>query len=480
MIRPFRKNTILFLSLLSFVLQDASAQRAEINDFIKTANFRHAGIGIKVVEVSSGKTICAYNEQTALCPASCMKLVSSATALEALGSDFTYKTILFTNGTLDSQGDLQGDLYIKGVGDPTLGSGFIEKDPNVFLDQWLTDIRKAGIKAVNGDIIALDDLFGYEGVSPWWIWVDIGNYYAPGIYGISVFDNTYRLSLKSGAVGTCPEILGWEPATVPLKFENNLKAAANNTDSAYIYGQPFDPERKIFGTIPQNRSSFTIKGDIPDPGLFLASHFKAVLEKAGIRIVGEASTSRLKKVRPEEKKILSQTISPDLEEVIRVTNFRSNNHYAEYLFKRVGAGNKVKELWKIKGLDTDALFMYDGSGLSPVNAVSVDFLTGLLVYMASKSKYSEACYRSLPRAGKEGTVAGFLKNTSLDGISRIKSGSMGGVLSYSGYIDKNGKRYAFSVILNKFNGAHSEARKQVEKLLVSLFNNPQANIGNTL
>ncbi len=472
MIASFKRNLALLLLFLLFSLLQIHAQGTEISSFIKASNLKHAGIGIKVVEISSGKTIYSYNEQMSFCPASCMKLVSSAAALELLGPDHTYQTLLFTDGGVNAQGVLQGNIYIKGVGDPTLGSEFIDNNPQAFLGQWIADIRKAGIKSINGKVMSLDGLFGYEGVSSWWLWADMGNYYASGIYGISVFDNIYRLNLKSGVAGSSPEILGWEPSSVELKFENNLKAAVNNTDSAYIYGKPFDPVRQIFGTIPQKRSLFTIKGDIPDPGMFLASYFTSELKKAGIRVSGRASSSRVEEFDPEEKKVLSQTISPNLKKIIQVINFRSNNHYAEHLFRKIGSENKVKSFWKSKGLDTDALFMYDGSGLSPVNAVSVDFLTDLLVYMATKSKYSEAFYLSLPCAGKEGTVINFLKGTSLDGVSRMKSGSMEGIYSYSGYVDKNGKRYAFSIIVNKFNGARPDVRSQIEKLLLSLFNNP--------
>lgn len=445
---------------------------AVVNDFIKKPNLKHANIGIKVIEVSSGTVICSYNDQLSLCPASCMKLVSSAAALEFLGQDFTYKTVLFTDGTVDPQGVLQGNIYIKGVGDPTLGSEFIDKEPKGFLNQWIADMKKSGIKSVNGKVIALDNLFGYEGVSSRWLWADIGNYYAPGIYGISVFDNMYRLTLKSEISGTKPEIVAWEPPEVPLKFDNNLKAVPDNVDNAYIYGEPFNPERRIFGTIPRNNPSFVIKGDIPDPGLFLASYFTLMLEESGIRILEKASSSRIENITPKEKKILSRTISPDLSKIIQVVNFRSNNHYAEHLFRKIGSEDKVREFWKSKSLDTDGLFMYDGSGLSPVNAVSVDFLTSLLRYMAIKSKYAEVFYQSLPCAGKEGTVKGFLKDTFLEGNARIKSGSMGGVMSYSGYVIRDGEKYAFSVIVNKFNGSQSTVRRQIEQLLAGLFNNP--------
>ncbi|MDR1436935.1 MAG: D-alanyl-D-alanine carboxypeptidase, partial [Candidatus Symbiothrix sp.] len=125
--------------------------------------------------------------------------------------------------------------------------------------------------------------------------------------------------------------------------------------------------------------------------------------------------------------------------------------------------------WEEKGLDASALFMCDGSGLSPLNAVSAGFLTDLLVYMYRTEGPSGAFSRSLPLAGQEGTVASFLKNTPLAGKARIKSGSITGVQSYSGYIEKNGGKYAFSLIINHFSGERPTLRKTVEELLNGLF-----------
>lgn len=453
------------------------AQNKALSDFVRSANLQHAGIGIRIVNISDGKTLCNYNENLSLCPASCLKLVTTATALEKYGDQFAYQTTVFTDGTIAKDGQLDGNIYIQGSGDPTLGSEYVNADAGqeAFLNQWLTDIRKTGIKSVTGSVVVLDNLFGYEGVSPYWPWVDIANYYAPGIYGISVFDNLYRLYLKSGKAGTTPEILRTEPSISSLHFENHLKAANNSMDSAYIYGMPFNYERRLFGTIPQNRPSFVIKGDLPDPGYFLADCFTAFLSKNNIRVTGKASTFRLTPITPKKIKILSVTNSPPLAEIVKVVNFRSNNHYAECLFRKMqtdgNTGTPAKDYWSKQGLKTDGLFMYDGSGLSPMDGLNVKFMTDLLVYMQHKSGYKEAFYASLPTAGKAGTVSSFLKGTPLEGIARAKSGSIKNVRAYCGYFDKGKNRYAFAILINNYNSSkNSSLVKQIEQLLVGVFN----------
>jgi len=115
----------------------------------------------------------------------------------------------------------------------------------------------------------------------------MGNYYAPGSYGLSVFDNMYKLSLKTGAAGTRPEVVGTDPAIPSLRFINYLKASSS--DSAYIIGAPLSGERYLQGVVPANRENYVLKGDIPDPALFLAEYLTGCLEREGI-VVGKEPT----------------------------------------------------------------------------------------------------------------------------------------------------------------------------------------------
>jgi len=128
----------------------------------------------------------------------------------------------------------------------------------------------------------------------------------------------------------------------------------------------------------------------------------------------------------------------------------------------------VGDYWKSKGITTSSLQMHDGSGLAPQNAVSPQFLTDLLVYMYTRSEYASVFFDSLPKAGKEGTLSSFLRDTKLSGKIAAKSGSIGGVQCYAGYLIDGNKKYAFTVMVNKFNGTRPQVRSAIELLLLGL------------
>jgi D-alanyl-D-alanine carboxypeptidase/D-alanyl-D-alanine-endopeptidase (penicillin-binding protein 4) len=443
---------------------------AALTAFLKKENLSHAAVGLKVVDLTNGKTLASYNENVALTPASTLKIVTTATALDNLGGDFYFKTPLLYDGSIQDS-VLMGDLYINGVGDPTLGSEFVDRDREYFLREWLSVIKKAGIKSISGDIIVLDQLYGYEGVSPKWLIEDMGTYYAPGIYGISVFDNMYRVYLQSFSPGTDTEILYSEPQMDDLIFTNEIKASDSSSDDSNVFGMPFSNNRRLYGSIPANRISFPVRGDIPDPGLYLAQYFYDFLLKQGIEVEGKATTYRLNPKLPAAGVEIGAAYSPDLKTIVREINLHSNNHYVEHLRKVLVEQNQldIPEYWEKRGLDSTALFMFDGSGVSPANAVSTGFLTDILVYMDKKSGKQGAFYKSLPIAGKEGTVASFLKNTPLSGKVHIKSGSITNVQAFAGYVEKGEKCYAFALIVNRFTGKRVDLRKAMEELLVGLF-----------
>jgi len=465
------KEKFLLLAFLFFAGEMVYAQLpSAMVDFIANKNLIHASVGFKAIDLNTKKVIVSYNENQSLVPASNMKLVTTATALEVLGSHFYFETPLLYDGSIQ-ENMLNGNLYIKGTGDPTLGSEFTPGDKENFLKEWLDALTRAGIRKISGNIVVLDQLFGYEGVSSKWLWEDMGNFYAPGIYGISVFDDMYRVYLQSSALDSLTSILYTDPKINNLQLTNEIKASDDSADNSSFSGFPFSYEMRLYGNIPAHRSSFAVKGAIPDPGLLLANYFCDYLQKNGITICGIATTYRLYPVMPAEMKLLSVTRSVDLASIVQTTNVWSNNQYAEHLYKVLTVSDSIDipGYWGRKGLDSDALFMYDGSGTSPQDAVSVGFLIDLLVYMNDQSKNSDAFYQSLPVAGRTGTIASLLNNTSLDGKARLKSGSISNVQSYSGYIDSRGKRYAVSLIINNFTGKRSELKKEIERLLAGLF-----------
>ncbi|MDR0732988.1 MAG: D-alanyl-D-alanine carboxypeptidase/D-alanyl-D-alanine-endopeptidase [Dysgonamonadaceae bacterium] len=438
--------------------------------FLRKKNLAHAAVSFKAVDLSNGKTIASFNAKTALIPASNMKIVTTATILDTLGGGFRFRTPLTYDGEI-RDGVLKGNLYLKGSGDPTLGSEFMIGDKENFLRDCLIALRAAGIKSIEGDVVVLDQLFGYDGVYPTWLVEDVGSYYAPGIYGVSIFDNTYRIYLQSYQPETLVKIRSIYPKIPGLQFTNELKSSKIGSDRSRIFGLSSSFEKRLSGTIPANRSSFVIKGSIPDPGLFLADYLQTFLTNHYIEITGKATTFRFAQKLPENDRTITVIRSPPLAAIARETNVKSNNHYAEHLYKKLLTFKdfNYSDYWERRGLAGASLLMDDGSGLSPTNAVSADFLTAILIYMYKKDGTVGAFYQSLPIAGKEGTVTPFLKKTPLEGKARLKSGSIAHVQSYSGYVEKGKKRYAFSLIVNNFSGKRAELREAMEKLLVDLF-----------
>lgn len=483
------RNKIVLLCLLICLHLLAGAQTpAPVKWLLQAPYMRGASFSLVVKDVQEGRTVYCYDTDRLQSPASVLKTVATATALEILGEDYRYPTTLEYDGILEN-GTLEGNLYIKGSGDPSLGSSHFAPGQNKFLSTWIAALQKAGIKHITGSVISDESIFDTEGVSIKWLREDMGNYYAPGSYGISIFDNMYKLSLQTGAAGTRPVLKGTEPDIPFIRFKNYLKAAPVSSDSAYIIGAPLDDVRYLYGVLPANREAYVLKGDIPDPALYLARYLTDQLQQKGIRVDGSPSCYRIEveenRWKKGERKEIVTTYSSTLREIASVCNHVSHNLYADALVKTVGLQYKprrnemissfgrgvqvVKEYWEKKGLDVFPLRMNDGSGLAPADKVSAGFMGELLVYMATESAVSDAFIASLPQAGIEGSVRNFLKGSKLQGKAHLKSGGITGVRSYAGYITKDGKTYAVAVFSNNYSCPMSRMTGALEKLLLQLF-----------
>lgn len=466
-----------------------------VKRFLSAPELNGASFALAAKDTGSGDLIYRYDEGKSLTPASVMKLVTTATALDLLGSDFRFETVLEYDGKIE-QGVLRGNLYIRGGGDPSLGSAFFaddrnayHPDDNAFMPQWIEALTKAGIHTVNGRVIADERVFDSVGVSGKWMVEDLGNYYAAGSYGLSVFDNRYSLLFRSGSPGEKLKIKQTVPTIEGLRFHNNLTAASIRSDSAYISGMPFANERYLHGVVPAGRENYILRGDIPDPALFLAEYTTEKLVQAGFEITGKPTCCRLLAekgtVSSEKRTPVCVTLSPRLAEIAGVTNEVSHNLYADALLKTVGlryqpqhrelissAERGVKVVldhWRKKGLDTSALKLYDGSGLAATDKVTAAFICDLLLYMSKESSAAEAFMQGIPRVGADGSVRNFLKGSQLQGRASLKSGGMGGVRAYAGYIRKDNRTYAVALIVNNYAGESRLVTKEIEKLLLSLF-----------
>jgi D-alanyl-D-alanine carboxypeptidase/D-alanyl-D-alanine-endopeptidase (penicillin-binding protein 4) len=480
-----KKTFAIVLFLLCFFPGSAQTHPA-IDRFIRAPFMSGASVSLLVKDVHDGSIVYSYDAERELIPASVLKLVTTATAFELLGENFRYETVLLYDGHI-SDGVLHGNLYIRGSGDPTLGSRDTDTDRNKIVRQWIRDLKQKGISKITGSVIADESVFDTEGTSMKWLREDLGSHYGQGCYGLNFHDNRYTLFLNTETGGEKPDINRCEPDIPDLFFHNYIKTNTGSKDSAHIVGFPYSNERYLYGTVPAGRSSVMLRGDIPEPALFLAQYLTKQLEEQQIVVNGAPTCHRILstqgKWQKPERLFLTASYSPRLREMARTTHFVSSNLYADALLKTIGLAHRTDKVvssfekgiymlhkhWNEKDIQTSALWMFDGSGLALTDKLTARFLSDLLSYMATKSAASKAFIESIPRAGMDGTVAGFLKGNELQGKARLKSGSMSRVRSYAGYVTKDHKQYAVVILVNNFSCKQTVMRLHIEQLLKSLF-----------
>ena len=474
------------LSELS-TLSDSSDKA--IAAFLARPALAHASVGISVVRLSDGAPLASHNAQLALTPASTMKALTTATALRLFGADARFETLVGYRGSVGADGTLRGDLIVCGGGDATLASRRDSRGADHFFCTVVDALKQAGIKRIEGRILADDSALPTEGVLPGWTWEDLGNYFAAGLYALNYSDNTYELTLDTSRKGVRPAVKSINPPMPELRIHNYLLDKNVRSDSAYLYGAPFSDDRYLYGALPHSAPAYTIKGDMPDPPYQLAAQLTRHLASQGIAVTADPTTVRRlleananavsdATARTKAESSIRKQADPDNEllrypsapfsAIARQTNLYSLNLFAEGLLRTLApeptqAVRRELAYWQSRGLDTDGLRVDDGSGLSPTNRLTPAFLTALMVEMQA----DRAFRASLPAVGREGTVGSLLRSTPLAGKLRLKSGTIRGVVCYVGYIEV-GEPRALCIMVNNFSGSSSEMRRAIEKLLTDM------------
>ncbi len=478
----------LILAYFIFLLQTSFSQN--VNDFIgelkKSTELQNASVGLCVLDAQNGNIICEHNGKLSLTPASTMKIITTATAFQLLGKDFRYETYLQYSGTWDkATGIIDGDLIIKGSGDPSLNSEYFRKpeDTLFVVNKWAAVLKEKGIKKITGQIV-LDVSCFDEDIPGTWVWGDLGNYFGAAPHGLSYNDNKFYIVFKPSAkVGDSVCVNKTVPCIEGLCFQNSVKAGGTE-DNAMVYRAPFSNNVTIHGTLPVSTKSQTIEASLPDPSVLLAKHLQLALAAAGIELKNTTTfkvTAHNKKQYNLARNALYTYRSPTLEKIIFFTTLHSNNMYAESIFKTIalkkgGWGSTfqgmstVSAYLKSKGFDPNGLFINDGSGLSRSNGVTAEHLCKILYMMCSDSMTKAPFANSLPVAGVSGSLRSLGKGTALENNFRAKSGYITRVRSYAGYMKaKSGKEICVSLIINNFNGTPSDTKKKMEEIFLKVY-----------
>ena len=395
---------------------------------------------------SQGEVVLDENATTAFIPASSLKTLTTATALETLGPDFHFTTEL--KSTAPIQNDvISGDLVIVGGGDPML-----KLDD---LKTWAADLKQRGLTRITGGIRVDASFFSGSLYNDFWNWGDIGNGYGSGVSGLNLNHNRYIVVFRAGpVVGSPAELLGINLEIPDASWKNDVTTGdADSGDGVVIHGGESTPAIHLRGTVPLGAAKFQAKGAVPDPARFAAHHFRAVLMAAGIRVGGSAGTA------PATQSLLKHD-SPSLLEIIKSIHASSDNHETECVFRMLGVkagkppADVIREHWKTRGLEFTGLRMEDGCGLA-----RADFIRPLDL----------ARLQNFAGTGPQGAAykASLL---SKDGLI-WKGGAMSGIRTFTGYAkSKSGEEYCYAFMVNHYTDgkAVSELSQKVMDAMMGL------------
>ncbi len=395
---------------------------------------------------SKGQVTMDENATTAFIPASSLKTLTTATALEILGPEFHFTTELKSTAPIQN-GIIQGDLLILGGGDPML-----KLDD---LKAWAAELKKRGLVRITGGIRTDASFFSGSLYGDFWNWGDIGNGYGSGVAGLNLNHNRYILVLRAGPVlGAPAELLGINLEIPDADWKNEVTTGpADSGDGVVIHGGESTTAIHLRGTVPLGATKFQVKGAVPDPARFAAHHFRAALISAGIQVGSTVGTV------PATQSLLKHD-SPPLLTIIKSIHATSDNHETECVFRMLGkqAGKPpadvIREHWKARGLEFHGLRMEDGCGLA-----RADFIRPLdlarLQYFAGTGPQGAAYKASL--LSKDGLI--------------WKGGAMSGIRTFTGYAkSKSGEEYCYALMVNHFTDGKpiSELSQQVMDAIMGL------------
>ncbi|HWZ04993.1 MAG TPA: D-alanyl-D-alanine carboxypeptidase/D-alanyl-D-alanine-endopeptidase [Mucilaginibacter sp.] len=429
---------------------------------------RYASVSLTVLDAKTGETVFTANPNMGLATASTLKTVTTITAFNLLGKDFQYQTQFGYSGSIAADGTLNGDVIIKGAGDPTLGSWRYESShENHTLSLMVDALQKAGIKKINGRIIGDDSIFGSQSIPAGWIWMDVGNYYGAGTSGLTWRENQFDIKFRTGRVGSLIEIAREVPAMPYLDFKSELLNAPSGTgDEAYAFLPVGGKLMYLRGTYAEDENKKSISAALPDPAYDAAFRLADTLKRLGILISNEPESTGTLTAKglqmPQITTNLTTILSPRLSQIIYWLNQKSINLYAEQLLKTIAwkAGKQpstengvevVQDFWKARGIDPHSLNIFDGSGLAPGDRVTTLTMATIL-QSAKKETWFSDFYESLPTYNN----------------MKMKSGSILNVLTYAGYQTYKGRELCFSIMLNNFNGSSREVKEKMFRVLDEL------------
>jgi D-alanyl-D-alanine carboxypeptidase/D-alanyl-D-alanine-endopeptidase (penicillin-binding protein 4) len=407
--------------------------------------------GAIIVSLTRGDTLFSQNADAMMQPASTMKMYTSAVSLDQFGPDFAFKTPVLRDGAVGSDGTLNGNLYLKGVGDPSMSQRFWHEEGP--MDALARQVAASGIRHIRGDVVGDATAFDDKLVPDGWKSSYLGAAYAARVSALSLNENLVWIAVhpENGRA-----VVTLEPPTTTIPVENNVRLGGGSGGSISAVRRP-DGGITVRGSIGANSGPLKYSLVVDNPALFAVGAFRAALQKAGVAVDGQ---TRLAATPPSAAEVTA-LVSPPLSQIIGEMDRESINLYAELLFRaaahtatrqqgsaETGLANLRQFMSRKVGTSGNFVDVMDGSGLSQLDKVTPRSMVQLLSY-AHRSDWSPVFHAALPVEGESGTLKRRAKGTPARGNLHAKTGTTNDIAALGGYVTaKNGEVLAFSLIYN--------------------------------
>ena len=453
----------LYLSLL--ILQIALPAFAFSNELPLTVKQKllqiaipETAIGVYVQEIGASQPLIAVNADAAMNPASVMKLLTTYAGLELLGPAYTWPTMLYANGKI-TDGVLDGDLIVKGYGDPKL-------DLENF---WLLihRLRQTGLHEIKGNLVLDHSHYAIPNDDP-------GEFDGQPYRTYNILPEALLVNYRTSTLHLFPQPgknsvrVAVDPLPESLQVQNNLKltqGACGDWRNSLSIDAIADNEDKNNFTVVLNGSFSKQCGkqsymlSLQDSTIYTRDLFKRLWAQQGGLFHGDVIVSGT----PKGLSPLKIYQSPPLADVIRGINKFSNNIAARQLYLTLGTGEVVvnnspatlaksdaaiRRWLADKQLSFQELVVENGSGLSRKERISARHM-GQLLLTAFKSPVMPEFISSLPIAAVDGTLKNRFTDTPVKGLAHMKTGALNDVRALAGYLlDKMGRRVIVVFFVN--------------------------------
>lgn len=444
--------------------------------------------GLLVEDAESGAVLYEKNADHYFLPASNMKLLTTALALDTLGPEYRFCTTLETNGTFGADGELSGDLILVGRGDPNLSNRKFPYDnkeefdgpPERALAELADAVVARGVKEISGDVIGDDSYFPHERYPDGWEIDDMVWEYGAAISAIVVNDNTVTLTLTPGEKAGEAVMATVEPPTQEFAVKNEVTTiAAKEKADLRLTREPGGNTVTVSGVLPAKSEPRKLVLAIQEPALQAANLLAEQLRARGIKIGGTVRAVHEPDATEGARTVLAEHESVPLKDSVKLVNKISQNLHTEVLLRAAarqqGPWATPEDLQKFPaafyaraGIPDGDVIQTDGSGLSRHDLVTPRAFVAVLAY-AQKQAWFPAYLASLPVAGEDGTLNERMKEAPLAGKIHAKTGSVTHVRTLSGYAETpGGRKLIFSFLSNNQGGKNHEVHEAIDGLCLAM------------